>query len=157
MSSEIQPASNLPVSPLSFGIVAARYNRKLTDSLLDRIISSLTKNGEPENLTVERVPGTNEIPSALSLLLQAGKYSCMIGIGVVIKGATSHHHLVAESAANGIQSLALKYNIPIINGIIVTDNLEDAVERITGRLDRGNEFAQAAIEMGHFYKKWTKT
>ena len=157
MSSEIQPASNLPVSPLSFGIVAARYNRKLTDSLLDRIISSLTKNGEPENLTVERVPGTNEIPSALSLLLQAGKYSCMIGIGVVIKGATSHHHLVAESAANGIQSLALKYNIPIINGIIVTDNLEDAVERITGRLDRGKEFAQAAVEMGHLYKKWTKT
>ena len=157
MSSEIQPASNLSVSPLSFGIVAARYNRELTDSLLDRIVSSLTENGEPENLTVERVPGTNEIPSALSLLLEAGKYSCMIGIGVVIKGATSHHHLVAESAGNGIQSLALKHNIPIINGIIVTDNLEDAAERITGRLDRGNEFAQAAIEMGHLYKKWTKT
>ncbi len=156
MSSEIQPSSILSAKPLSVGIVAARYNQKLIDSLLDRVIFSLAENGEPEKLTVERVPGTNEIPTALSLLLQAEKYACMIGIGVVIKGSTSHHHLVAESAGNGIQSLALKHNIPIINGIIVTDNLQDAEERITGRLDRGKEFAQAAIEMGHFYKKWTK-
>jgi len=156
MSSEIQSPSILSSSPLRIGIVAARFNQLLIEALLTRVTECLSQHGKPEFILIERVPGSNEIPSALSLLLKANKFSCMIGLGVVIKGSTSHHHLVAESAGNAIQSLVIKYNIPIINGIIVTDNLKDAEERITGELDRGHEFAHAAIEMGHLYKKWTK-
>ena len=81
----------------------------------------------------------------------------MIGLGVVIKGATSHHHLVAESAGNAIQSLVLQHGVPIINGIVVTDDENSANERINGSLDRGREFAQAALEMAHLHEKWTKT
>jgi 6,7-dimethyl-8-ribityllumazine synthase len=81
----------------------------------------------------------------------------MIGLGVVIKGATSHHHLVAESAGNALQSLSLSQGVPVINGIIVTDDLSSAEERITGRLDRGSEFARAALEMAQLHEKWTKT
>ena len=157
MSSETQPPSNLSSNSLRIGIVAARFNKILIESLLSRVTDCLSLNGQPEFILIERVPGSNEIPSALSFLLQANKFSCMIGLGVVIKGSTSHHHLVAESASNAIQSLVIKHNIPIINGIIVTNNLIDAEDRITGELDRGYEFANAAIEMGHLYKKWTKT
>lgn len=156
MSSEIQPPSNLSSNSLRIGIVAARFNKILIESLLSRVTDCLSINGQPEFILIERVPGSNEIPSALSFLLQANKFSCMIGLGVVIKGSTSHHHLVAESASNAIQSLVIKHNTPIINGIIVTNNLIDAEDRITGELDRGYEFANAAIEMGHLYKKWTK-
>jgi 6,7-dimethyl-8-ribityllumazine synthase len=80
----------------------------------------------------------------------------MIGLGVVIKGATSHHHLVAESTGNAIQSLVAQHGVPIINGIVVTDDEDLAKERINGTLDRGKEFAQAALEMAYLYKKWTK-
>ena len=156
MSSEIQPSSHLSSQTLRIGVVAAQFNRCLIESLLNRVTECLAQNGKPEFILIERVPVSNEIPSALSLLLQAQTFSCMIGLGVVIKGTTSHHHLVAESAGNAIQSLVVKFNVPIINGIIVTDTIKDAEERITGDLDRGHEFAQAAIEMGHLYKKWTK-
>ncbi len=156
MSSEIQPSSNLSSDALHIGIVASRFNVTLVDALLKRVTECISSNGEPEVLLIERVPGAHEIPSALSLLLQASKFSCLIGLGVVLKGATSHHHLVAESAGNAIQHLVIKYNTPIINGIVVTDTLVDAEERITGKLDRGHEFAHAAIEMGNLYKKWTK-
>ncbi len=156
MSSEFQPTSNLSVKSLKVGIVASRFNFSLINSLLERVLDCLHENGKPEKLLIERVPGSHEIPAALSLMLASEKFSCLLGLGVVIKGATSHHHLVAESASNAIQNLVVMNNIPIINGIIVTDNLKDAEERITGRLDRGHEFAQAVIEMGNLQKKWTK-
>ena len=65
-----------------------------------------------------------------------------------------HHHLVAESAGHAIQSLVINYHLPIINGIVVTDDLATAQERITGSLDRGREFAHAALEMASFRQKW---
>ena len=157
MSSEIQPASNLSSSSLHIGIVASRFNHTLVEALLQRVTKCISLRGEPEILMIERVPGAHEIPAALSILMHANKFSCLIGLGVVLKGATSHHHLVAESAGNAIQDLVVRYNTPIINGIVVTDTLQDAEERITGKLDRGHEFAQAAIEMGNLQKKWTKT
>ena len=157
MSSEIQPESSLSATSLNVGIVASRFNLSLVDSLLNRVTEKITHNGNPKTLIIERVPGAHEIPSALSLLLAENRFSCMIALGVILKGATSHHHLVAESAGNAIQNLILKYNTPIINGIVVTDTVIEAEERIIGKLDRGHEFAHAAIEMGHLHKKWTKT
>jgi len=79
----------------------------------------------------------------------------VIALGVVIKGSTSHHHLVAESAGNALQSLSIKHNTPVINGIIVTEDLESAEDRITGSIDRGKEFAQAALQMAKLKEKWT--
>ena len=156
MSSEIQNYTNLSASKLRFGLVASRFNHYLVEGLLARFEKSVSLNGKPEILVVERVPGAHEIPAALSLLLKSNQFSCMIGLGVVLKGSTSHHHLVAESTGYAIQNLVIKYNIPIINGIVTTDTLDDAKERIFGELDRGREFAHAAIEMGHLHTKWTK-
>ena len=148
--------SSLVIDPslFAFGIVCARFNESLTQSLLDRVTTVLRQQGEPAELVIERVPGSHEVPAGLSLLAESGRFSCLIGLGVVIKGSTSHHHLVAESAGHAIQSLVIRHTLPIINGIVVTDDLATAEERITGSLDRGKEFAEAALEMAQFRQKW---
>ena len=121
------------------------------------MLTCLEENGKLQNLIIERVPGSNEIPSGIDLILNNNSLDCIIGLGVVIKGSTSHHHLVAKSSGNAMQNLALQYHTPVINGIVVTDDIHSAEERITGKLDRGLEFARAALEMAVLRKKWTKT
>tara|TARA_B100002019_G_scaffold134876_2_gene116150 strand:- start:4615 stop:5082 length:468 start_codon:yes stop_codon:yes gene_type:complete len=154
MSTDSPTAPIIDPSPFAFGIICSRFNESLTNSLLDRVITVLQDHGKPADMVIERVPGSHEIPAGLSLLAESGRFSCLIGLGVVIKGSTSHHHLVAESAGHAIQSLVINYHLPIINGIVVTDDLATAQERITGSLDRGREFAHAALEMASFRQKW---
>ena len=154
MSTDYPAAPIIDPSPFAFGIICSRFNESLTNSLLDRVITVLQEHGKPADMVIERVPGSHEIPAGLSLLAESGRFSCLIGLGVVIKGSTSHHHLVAESAGHAIQSLVINYHLPIINGIVVTDDLATAQERITGSLDRGREFAHAALEMASFRQKW---
>ena len=141
---------------LRLGIVCARYNEVLTDALMDKVTAIIKDAGEPEKLVVERVPGSHEVPVAMSLMLEAETFDCLVGLGVVIKGSTSHHHLVAESAGQAMQQLAVARSTPIINGIIVTDSIEDAEARVTGYLDRGREFGEAALHMAELKQKWTK-
>lgn len=155
MSIEIPSFSPIEPSNFRLGIVAAQFNPALADALLSRVVEIIEENGKPMELVIERVPGSNEIPAALNFLLENKSFSCLLGIGVVIKGSTSHHHLVAESAGNAIQSLIIKHNTPIINGIIVTDDLQSAEERISGSIDRGREFAQSALQMAKLKGKWT--
>lgn len=154
MSTDSPHAPILDPAPFSFGIVCSRFNESLTQSLLDRVIEVLNEQGTPAQIIIERVPGAHEVPAGLSLLADSGRFSTLIGLGVVIKGSTSHHHLVAESAGHAIQSLVVQHRLPIINGIVVTDDLTTAEERITGKLDRGKEFAHAALEMASLRKKW---
>jgi 6,7-dimethyl-8-ribityllumazine synthase len=157
MSQSPPPDQKIDPRGFSIGIVAACYNESLIDSLLGNVTAGINENGQPAELLIERVPGSHEIPCAINLMLNARPFSCMIGLGVVIKGATSHHHLVAESAGNALQALSTRHGVPVINGIIVTDDLISAEERITGDLDRGSEFARAALEMSQLHEKWTKT
>ena len=154
MSTDSPNAPILDPAPFAFGIVCSRFNESLTQSLLDRVIEVLNEQGTPAQIIIERVPGAHEVPAGLSLLADSGRFSTLIGLGVVIKGSTSHHHLVAESAGHAIQSLVVQHRLPIINGIVVTDDLTTAEERITGKLDRGKEFAHAALEMASLRKKW---
>jgi 6,7-dimethyl-8-ribityllumazine synthase len=154
MSTDSPNPPILDPAPFSFGIVCSRFNESLTQSLLDRVIEVLNEQGTPAQIIIERVPGAHEVPAGLSLLADSGRFSTLIGLGVVIKGSTSHHHLVAESAGHAIQSLVVQHRLPIINGIVVTDDLTTAEERITGKLDRGKEFAHAALEMASLRKKW---
>tara|TARA_B100001093_G_scaffold349280_1_gene333864 strand:- start:514 stop:990 length:477 start_codon:yes stop_codon:yes gene_type:complete len=155
MSLETPPFSPIEPSNFRFGVVAAQFNLGLVDSLLSRVVEVIEENGKPMELVIERVPGSNEIPAALNFLLENKSFSCLLGLGVVIKGSTSHHHLVAQSAGNAIQSLIIKHNTPIINGIIVTDDRKTAEERISGSIDRGREFAQSALQMAKLKGKWT--
>tara|TARA_B100000212_G_scaffold331982_1_gene299745 strand:+ start:260 stop:733 length:474 start_codon:yes stop_codon:yes gene_type:complete len=155
--SEDTPAFT-PIDPagFEFGIVTASYNKTLCDALQSRVCEVLNFTGIPKEVIMERVPGSHELPAALKLMLEGRPFHCLIALGVVIRGSTSHHHLVAESAGHAIQSLVVDRGVPIINGIVVTDDLESAEKRITGSLDRGKEFAQSALRMAQLYEKWTK-
>ncbi|MDG1139840.1 MAG: 6,7-dimethyl-8-ribityllumazine synthase [Opitutales bacterium] len=155
MSLNPSPLPLIDPSNFKIGIVASLFNPNLVNSLLARVQEVIHENGTPQELLLERVPGSNELPAAINLLLEKKSFTCVIGLGVVIKGSTSHHHLVAESAGNALQSLVIKHNTPIINGILVTDDLKSAEDRVTGSIDRGKEFAQAALHMAKFKEKWT--
>ena len=158
MSLDKPTAHHGDASNLRFAVVAARYNESLSDRLLSSVLSHLRKSGaKDENLVVERVPGSHEVPGGLALLTNDREFDCLIGLGVVLKGDTSHHKLVGESAAFGLQNLTLERGAPAINGIIVVDDARQAEARVGSEIDRGEEFAAAAITMGNLRNKWTTT
>jgi 6,7-dimethyl-8-ribityllumazine synthase len=145
-------------SNLRFAVVAARYNESLSDRLLSSLLSHLRKSGaKDENLVVERVPGSHEVPGGLALLTNDREFDCLIGLGVVLKGDTSHHKLVGESASFGLQQLALKHKTPAINGIVVVDDHDQAEARVGAKIERGSEFAATAVTMGNLRSKWKMT
>lgn len=131
---------------LRFGIVAARFNETLVDALLARAQAELTAAGvKPANITVVRVPGSHEVPWAAQALTKGR--DCVIGLGVLIGGDTNHHEMVGQSVSNALQQVAIGSGVPVINGVIVTENLAQAQARCTGQIDRGAEFARAGLEM----------
>jgi 6,7-dimethyl-8-ribityllumazine synthase len=135
-------------APFSLGIVAARYNATLVDALLDTVLVQLKAAGvKGKRITVIRVPGSHEVPVAAQWLAQGGKRDCVVALGVLIGGDTNHHELVGQSVSHALQQVALATRIPVINGVIVTENLKQAEARCRGSLNRGAEFARAALEM----------
>jgi 6,7-dimethyl-8-ribityllumazine synthase len=133
---------------LSVGIVAARFNETLVDALLARVQAGLAAAGvKPRRITVARVPGSHELPVAAQWLAQSGRHDVIIALGVLIGGDTNHHEMVGQSVSHAFQQVALASGRPVINGVVVTDNLAQARVRCTGRINRGAEFARAALEM----------
>lgn len=133
---------------LWFAIVAARYNGDLVGALLERAQKTLLDaHVPPEQIKVVHVPGSAEIPYAAHMLAMTGEYDAVIGLGVVIAGDTPHHEIIASSTAVALQSSALRSEVPMINGILVTLDRAQAEARCTGVIDRGPEFARAALEM----------
>lgn len=132
-----------------FGIVAARYNAALVDALLARVVERLRAAGVREkNLRVARVPGSHEVPwAAAALARRPAACDCVIGLGVLIGGDTGHHELVGRSVSQALQQVALATRVPVINGVIVADTPAQARARCLGKINRGAEFASAALEM----------
>jgi 6,7-dimethyl-8-ribityllumazine synthase len=132
----------------SIGIVASRFNQKLVDQLLDSVVATLSEYDVLlEDIEIVRVPGANEIPYALHLMATREEFDCLIGLGVVLAGDTSHHEVIAHATAQVIQQLAVNYDVPIINGIIAVETQQQAVDRCGPKMNRGREFAQSAMEM----------
>ncbi|HTB62612.1 MAG TPA: 6,7-dimethyl-8-ribityllumazine synthase [Opitutales bacterium] len=130
------------------GIVAARYNSELVDSLVDRTVKVLTQHGVRErNIEILRVPGSNEIPYAAHMLAATGGFDCLIALGVILAGETSHHEVISYGTAYSLHSIGMQSEIPVINGILTVNSLEQARERIGAPRDRGAEFARAALQM----------
>ena len=133
---------------LSFGIVAARYNDSLVDALLRSVVAGLQAAGVKEKrIEVIRVPGSHEVPVAAQWLARDGKRDCVIALGVLIGGDTNHHEMVGQSVSHALQQVALATSTPVINGVIVADTLRQAQARCLGPINRGAEFARAALEM----------
>ena len=142
-------------SGLHVAIVAARYNQTLVDSLVQQACQTLETAGLAQPL-VERVPGSNELPFAASILAQSGRFDAIIALGVVIAGATRHHHTIGESTANALHQIGINIGTPVINGILVVENQKQAEARASTKINRGKEFAEAALELAAFSKKWKK-
>ncbi len=133
---------------LKFGIVAARFNGEFADALLKGVQSTLETAGvSAEDIETIRVPGSHEVPYAVSMLAETEEYDCLIALGVLIGGDTQHHIMVGTNTGLILQKIAVDSEIPVINGIIVAENREQAEVRCTGAINRGKEFAMAALEM----------
>lgn len=133
---------------LRIGIVAARFNPSLVDGLLARTVESLLAAGVSETaMGVVRVPGSHEVPWAAQALARGDKYDCVIGLGVLIAGDTNHHEMVGAAVSEALLQVALETRVPVINGVLVVNSPAQAEARCTGKINRGAEFAAAALEM----------
>lgn len=139
---------NLP-SAFNIAIVVSRYNLDITQKLLDGAQERLLELGfTKERITVIWVPGAVEIPIAAQRLALTGKYEAIISFGAVIFGETRHFDYVCEQVSNGCQQVALTHNIPVIFGVLTTDNLQQALERVGGKKGHaGRQSADAAFEL----------
>lgn len=135
-------------SPYRFGIAAARFNEELVDALLNDCLATMMLAGVPkESIKVMRVPGSAELPHVANLMANSADFDAVVVLGVVIAGETPHHMIIGNSTAVALQKVAIENQLPVINGIIVAQNREQAAERATGSIRRGVEFAEAALEM----------
>jgi len=149
MSFKSPSIESIDGTDLRVGIVAARFNQILVDGLLERTRAGLKASGVPESsIEITRVPGSNEVPIALQYLAETGRFDVGIGLGLLIRGDTMHFEIIAHGASQGLLQVALKTGMPTINGIIVAETEDQARDRCVGAVDRGGEFAAAAVEMG---------
>jgi len=139
----------------NFAILSARFNSFIVDSLESGAIDALKRHGVPEsNITLAKVPGAYEMPLAIQQMAQSGKYDAIIGLGAVIRGSTPHFDFVAGEASKGMANVSLDHNIPVINGVLTTNSIEQAIERAgTKAGNKGAEAAITAIEMVNLLKK----
>ena len=136
---------------LKFAIVVSRFNEFITQKLLEGAADCLNRHGVLEDhIDVAWVPGAFEIPLMASKMAKSKKYDAIICLGAVVRGATSHYDHVCAEVSKGIASVSLGQDIPVIFGILTTDNLEQAVERAgTKAGNKGFDAAMSAIEMAN--------
>jgi 6,7-dimethyl-8-ribityllumazine synthase len=144
-------------SAFRVGVVAARFNEELVNALLTRVLERLLAAGVKEKaITVVRVPGAHEVPWAVQALAQSRPRDVVIGLGVLIGGETSHHEMVGQSVSHALQRVSLDARVPVINGVIVANTLAQARARCVGKINRGTEFAAAALEMAVLKRKFSR-
>ncbi|MFA5064209.1 MAG: 6,7-dimethyl-8-ribityllumazine synthase [Dehalococcoidia bacterium] len=141
---------------LKFGIVISRFNEIITGRLLEGARDSLLRHGVNEqDIDIAWTPGSMEIPLAAKKMGETGKYNAIICLGCVIRGGTPHFEYVAAEVNRGISRLSLDSGIPVIQGIITADNLEQAIERAGAKEgNRGFAAANSAIEMANLIKSF---
>lgn len=139
---------------LTIGIVVGRFNEFINDKLLAGAIDGLKRHGvEEDNIEVAWVPGAFEVPFIAKKMAESKKYDAVIGLGTVIRGATTHYDYVCNEAAKGIAQVGLQTGVPTIFGIVTTETIEQAIERAgTKAGNKGYDAAIAAIEMANLTK-----
>ncbi|MCA9741747.1 MAG: 6,7-dimethyl-8-ribityllumazine synthase [Deferribacteres bacterium] len=145
----------LDASGRKYAIVLGRFNSFVSEQLLQGAIDCLRRHGaSDDDIAIARVPGSFEIPVAASRLLQKNKWDAVIGLGVLIRGATPHFDYIASEVTKGLGQLALQHSTPVTYGIITADTIEQAVERAgTKAGNKGWDAALAAIEMVNLFQE----
>jgi 6,7-dimethyl-8-ribityllumazine synthase len=132
----------------SVGIVVGRFNSEISNGLLESALEALAAAGvQQDRITVMPVPGAFELPIGAMALAKTRRYSCVIGLGCVIRGETSHFDFVATEAASGLQLAGLETGVPVAFGVLTVDTVEQA----QARLGKGGEAARAALEMADIF------
>lgn len=142
--------ANLPCRKGKFAIVSSRFNNIITDRLVTGAIDALVREGEvsEDNITVVKVPGAIELALVAEKIASEGKYDAIIALGCVIRGSTYHFEIVANESAKCLAQVALKYKVPVINGVLTVENIDQAVQRAGAHLgNKGSEAASSALEM----------
>ena len=141
---------------LKIGIVVARFNEFITSKLLSGAIDTLRRHETNEDdIDVAWVPGAFEIPVVAKKLAQTGKYDAVICLGAVIRGSTTHYDYVCNEVSKGIASVSLETGVPVLFGVLTTENIEQAIERAgTKAGNKGYDCALSAIEMVNLIKEF---
>lgn len=140
---------NLVANNIKVGIVVARFNEFITSKLLGGAMDGLLRHDvREEDIHVAWVPGAFEIPLIASKMAKSGKYDAVICLGAVIRGATSHYDYVCNEVSKGIATVSMNSDIPVMFGVVTTENIEQAIERAgTKAGNKGYDCALGAIEM----------
>lgn len=140
---------------IKVGIVVARFNEFITTKLLGGAMDGLLRHEvQEQDIQVAWVPGAFEIPLAASKMAKSGKYDAVICLGAVIRGATSHYDYVCNEVAKGIAAISLESGVPVLFGVLTTENIEQAIERAgTKAGNKGYDCALGAIEMVNLLKE----
>jgi len=146
---------DLTVSKAKIAIVVGRFNGFIVESLLSAALDTLQRAGiGAKDINVSHVPGALEIPLVVQQYAATGKYDAVIALGAVIRGATPHFDLVAGESAKALSALALAHSLPVINAILTTDTIEQAIERAgTKAGNKGADAAMSAMEMISLMRK----
>ena len=134
---------------MKVGIVAARFNEFIVSKLVAGAQDALVRHDvKEEDIDLAWVPGAFEIPLIASKMAKSGKYDAVIALGAVIRGSTTHYDYVCSEVSKGIANVSLNSDIPVMFGVITTENIEQAIERAgTKAGNKGYDFALGAIEM----------
>jgi 6,7-dimethyl-8-ribityllumazine synthase len=139
----------MPQNTCNIAIVASEFNHFIVQQLVDGAFDALSRNGVPEqNTTLVWVPGAFELPLAAKVLAEAGNHDAIIALGAVIRGGTPHFDYVAGECSRGVARIGLEYALPVIFGVLTTDNVDQALERAgSGEGNKGFDTAVAALQM----------
>lgn len=140
---------NLVAQDMRVGIVVARFNEFITSRLLGGALDGLKRLGvEEAHIHTAWVPGAFEIPLIASKMAKSGSYDAVICLGAVIRGSTSHYDYVCNEVSKGIAAVSLETGVPVMFGVITTENIEQAIERSGSKAgNKGFECAEGAVEM----------
>jgi len=145
----ISHEGKLTVSDVKIGIVASRFNEFITSKLLGGALDGLRRHDvKEEDIHVAWVPGAFEIPLIAMKMARSGKYDAVICLGAVIRGSTSHYEYVCSEVTKGIAAASLDSGVPVLFGVLTTENIEQAIERAgTKSGNKGYDCALSALEM----------
>src|SRR5512137_1574444 len=141
---------------MKFGIVASRFNDFICGRLIEGAVDALTRAGADEkDIVICKVPGAFELPLTAKKLAKSNRFDAIICLGAVIRGATPHFEYISAEVSKGIASVGLETEIPVVFGVLTTDNIEQAIERAgTKSGNKGADAALAAIEMANLLKEF---
>ena len=148
----------LVAEDMKVGIVVARFNEFITNKLLGGALDGLTRHDvREEDIEVAWVPGAFEIPLIAARMAKSGKYDAVICLGAVIRGSTSHYDYVCNEVSKGIASVSLETGVPVLFGVLTTENIEQAIERAgTKAGNKGYDCALSAVEMVNLIREMEK-